>query len=158
MKKPIRIFLGDLTYDTITVSTESFPLNVGYIASYCLSKFGSEIDITIFKYIDKLEKAIRENPRDILGLSNYVWNHRIGYELFTILHEIRPNAIKIWGGPNFPLDIPSQEKFMKKYEIVDEDEEDGKKLIFKDSSWILVRLSGTEPVFRIYIESENKSL
>ena len=119
MKKPIRVFLGDLTYDTITVSTESFPLNVGYIASYCLSKFGSEVDITIFKYIDKLEKAIRENPPDILGLSNYVWNHRIGYELFKILHEVRPNAIKIWGGPNFPLDIPSQEKFMKKYEVVD---------------------------------------
>ena len=119
MKKPIRVFLGDLTYDTITVSTESFPLNVGYIASYCLSKFGSDVDITIFKYIDKLEKAIRENPPDILGLSNYVWNHRIGYELFKILHEVRPNAIKIWGGPNFPLDIPSQEKFMKKYEVVD---------------------------------------
>ena len=32
--KPLKIFLCDLTYDTITLSVDGFPLNVGYIASY----------------------------------------------------------------------------------------------------------------------------
>jgi phosphomannomutase len=46
---------------------------------------------------------------------------------------------------------------------------DGLKLIFGDGSWILIRPSGTEPIFRLYAEAntqkkadklvaENKSL
>ena len=27
----LRIFLGDLTYDTVAISTEAMPLNVGYV-------------------------------------------------------------------------------------------------------------------------------
>jgi phosphomannomutase len=33
---------------------------------------------------------------------------------------------------------------------------DGVKLIFADSSWLLLRPSGTEPVVRIYAEADNK--
>jgi len=29
--RPLKIFLCDLTYDTITLSVDGFPLNVGYI-------------------------------------------------------------------------------------------------------------------------------
>ena len=97
-QKKIRVFLGDLTYNTIGMSTASFPLNVGYIAAYCKKQFGSKIDITIFKYIDELEAAIYENPPDILGLSNYVWGHRIGSEMFDLVHSQNPNTITVWGG------------------------------------------------------------
>ncbi len=31
---------------------------------------------------------------------------------------------------------------------------DGLKLIFEDGSWILVRPSGTEPIFRLYAEAD----
>jgi phosphomannomutase len=34
---------------------------------------------------------------------------------------------------------------------------EGVKLIFKDCSWILLRLSGTEPVARCYVESHSRS-
>ena len=33
---------------------------------------------------------------------------------------------------------------------------DGLKLIFEDGSWLLVRPSGTEPLVRIYAESESQ--
>ena len=55
-KKPLRIFLGDLTYDTIVLSTDSMPTNIGYIAAYSKKKFGSDVDITLFKYISHLKK------------------------------------------------------------------------------------------------------
>ena len=97
MVKPVRIFLGDLTYDTIGMSTEVFPLNIGYIAAYCTKRFGSKVDITLFKYIDELEKSIHENPPDVLGLSNYVWCHRIGLEMFDLVHSQNPNIITVWG-------------------------------------------------------------
>jgi len=118
-EKKIRIFLGDLTYNTIGMSTASFPLNVGYIAAYCKKRFGSKIDITIFKYIDELEASIYENPPDILGLSNYVWAHRIGSEMFDLACSQNPNIITVWGGPNFPQDLESQQSFMKKHPSVD---------------------------------------
>ncbi len=41
-------------------------------------------------------------------------------------------------------------------EIKNIDRTDGIKITFKNNEWILVRLSGTEPVARIYAESNNK--
>jgi len=119
MIQPIRIFLGDLTYNTIGMSTEVFPLNVGYIAAYCKKQFGSKVDITLFKYIDELEASIYENPPDILALSNYVWSHRIGLEMFDLVRSQNPNVITVWGGPNFPQDLESQQSFMKNCSSVD---------------------------------------
>jgi radical SAM superfamily enzyme YgiQ (UPF0313 family) len=119
MKNPLKIYLGDLTYNTVTLATEAFPLNIAYIGSYCKKLFGSEIEITLFKYIEKIEDAVIRDPPDILGLSNYCWSHNVSYEIFKLCKEKNPNAVNIWGGPNFPLDSPSQIKFMKKYSEVD---------------------------------------
>ena len=33
IEKSLKIYLGDLTYNTVTLATEAFPLNVSYIAS-----------------------------------------------------------------------------------------------------------------------------
>nr|AIF24102.1 Fe-S oxidoreductase [uncultured marine thaumarchaeote SAT1000_24_E05] len=117
--KPLKIYLGDLTYTTVTLATEAFPLNVGYIASYCKKLFSNDIEITLFKYIDEIDKAVNENPPDILGLSNYCWSHNVSYEIFKMCKKTNPNVITIWGGPNFPIDFPSQKKFMEKYKEVD---------------------------------------
>ena len=117
--EPLLIYLGDLTYDTVTISTESFPLNIGYISSYCQSLFNEKVEIKLFKYIDKLEKAINEKPPDILGLSNYVWCKRISLEMFRIAKKRNPSILNIWGGPNFPVEFSKQQKFLKKYTDVD---------------------------------------
>ena len=42
-----------------------------------------------------------------------------------------------------------------KYEISEIITIDGVKIILEDDSWILLRPSGTEPVFRIFAESRN---
>ena len=39
---PLKIYLGDLTYDTVTISAESMPLNIGYVAAYCKKQFGDD--------------------------------------------------------------------------------------------------------------------
>ena len=116
---PLKIYLGDLTYDTVTISAESLPLNIGYVAAYCKKQFGTNVEISLFKYIEDLEKAISESPPDILGLSNYVWGKNVSYEMISMMSEIDPHVLNVWGGPNFPIDFPSQEKFMKKYPKVD---------------------------------------
>ena len=117
--KPLKIFLADLTYDTITLSTDAFPLNIGFIASYCKKLFGNDVEITLFKYIDKIDKAVNENPPDILAMSNYAWCHRISREISKIFSKLNPNGIIVWGGPNFPLDLPSQEIFFSNNSVID---------------------------------------
>ena len=117
--KPLKIFLADLTYDTITLSTDVFPLNIGFIASYCKKLFGNDVEITLFKYIDKIDKAVNENPPDILAMSNYAWCHRISREISKIFSKLNPNGIIVWGGPNFPLDLPSQERFFSDNSVID---------------------------------------
>ena len=102
----MKIYLCDLTYNTNRVAAESFPLNVAFVASYCLKKFGSKVDIKLFKYHQDLEKALDESPPDILGLSNYSWNANLSREMFKIFSEKNPDGLRVFGGPNFPLDLP----------------------------------------------------
>jgi len=117
--KPLLIYFADLTYDTVTISTESFPLNIGYISSYSKKLFGDKIEIKLFKYIEKLEAALIENPPDVLALTNYVWCHRISLEMFRILKQNNPLSLSVWGGPNFPVELNKQNSFMKKNLDVD---------------------------------------
>ena len=115
----MKIFLGDLTYTTVTIATEALPINIGYIASYCTKRFSNKVDIKLFKYIEELEKAINESPPDILGLSNYVWSQNVSNEMFKLFTKKNPDGLKIWGGPNFPIDTPSQKKFFENFKDVD---------------------------------------
>jgi radical SAM superfamily enzyme YgiQ (UPF0313 family) len=119
VEKPLKIYLGDLIHDSVGTYTGVFPLNIGYIASNCIKNFGEDVDITLFKYVDDLDKAINESPPSILGLSNYAWCHNISLEFFKLLKSINPNALTVWGGPNFPLDMNDQKKFMNKNSQVD---------------------------------------
>jgi len=116
---PLKIYLGDLTYDTVIISAEAIPLNIGFVATYCKQQFGSDVEISLFKYVNELEKAIKESPPDILALSNYVWNRNIGYEIFSIMKDIDSTVLNVWGGPNFPIDLSSQQKFMNKFSKID---------------------------------------
>jgi len=119
VKKILNIYLADLTYDTVSIANDVLPLNIGYIASYTLDKFGDSVKVTLFKYIDDLETAIKNSPPDILAFSHYVWNDQADSVFAKMFKKINPNSIVIWGGPDFPVDIPSQEKFMKKHSYID---------------------------------------
>ena len=115
----LKIFLADLTYDTITLSTDAFPLNIGFIGSYTKAQFGSNVEIKLFKYIQKLEDELERSPPDILGMSNYAWCYRVSREISKIFLRLNPNGIIVWGGPNFPLDLPSQERFFSDNSVID---------------------------------------
>ena len=117
--KPLKIFLADLTYDTITLSTDVFPLNIGFIGAYTKAQFGPNVEIKLFKYIQKLEDELERSPPDILGMSNYAWCYRLSREISKIFSKLNPNGIIVWGGPNFPLDLPSQERFFRDNTVID---------------------------------------
>jgi radical SAM superfamily enzyme YgiQ (UPF0313 family) len=117
--RPLSIYLGDLTYTTLSLATDAFPLNIGFIAAYAEKTFGKEIDLRLFKYIEDLEQAIHEKPPDILGLSNYPWNFNLGLEFFSMTRALSPQTICVMGGPNIPLEDESRSQFIKRNPLID---------------------------------------
>ena len=46
--KKLRIFLCDLTYDSIILVSDTIPINIGFVGSYLLKEHGDKIDINLF--------------------------------------------------------------------------------------------------------------
>ena len=91
----LKIYLGDITYDTVSLSTDAIPLAIGYVAAYCKKIYGSKTEITLFKYLEDLEQALVDSPPDIIGLSNYCWNQNIGLEMFNIARKSNPDVLTV---------------------------------------------------------------
>jgi phosphomannomutase len=82
-------------------------------------------------------------------------------ELFGRVGEFYPNR------ENFRLTPEVKEKFVEKVKTDPKDlsgrkvsqivRTDGLKLILEDGSWVCYRLSGTEPVVRVYSEARRQS-
>ena len=56
--KSLKIFLCDLTYDTIILVSDTIPINIGFIGSYAKKNFGNKISIELFKYPNDAIKSI----------------------------------------------------------------------------------------------------
>ncbi|MGA3090313.1 MAG: radical SAM protein [Terriglobales bacterium] len=117
--RPLSIYLGDLTYTTLSLATDAFPLNIGFIAAYAEKLFGKQINLRLFKYVDDLEQALHDETPDILGLSNYPWNFSLGLEFFRMARALSPETICVMGGPNIPLDDEARTQFIKRNPLID---------------------------------------
>jgi radical SAM superfamily enzyme YgiQ (UPF0313 family) len=107
----LKIFLGDLVYDTVRTNY-TVPLNIAYIAAYAKQIYTTDVDITIFKNPRKLGKAINTTPPDILGLSNYSWNERLNCVFLRMTKRLNPSVITVMGGPNIRTDYDEIEKYL----------------------------------------------
>ena len=112
MKKPLKIYLCDLTYDTIILVSDTIPINIGFIASYLKKKLQAKVEIELFKYPNDLLKAIKRQPPDILGLSNYSWNSNLSEHFAKVAKKINKNCIVLQGGTNFPHAQNQQKEFL----------------------------------------------
>tara|TARA_B100000900_G_scaffold386406_1_gene376853 strand:+ start:3847 stop:5964 length:2118 start_codon:yes stop_codon:yes gene_type:complete len=113
MNKKLKIFLCDLTYDTIILVSDTIPINIGFIGSYAKKKFGEKVSIELFKYPDDVIKQINNDPPDVIGFSNYSWNSNLSEYVASLAKKINPNIITIQGGTNFPHQSNLQELFLR---------------------------------------------
>ena len=110
--KKIKIFLCDLTYDTIILVSDTIPINIGFIGTYLKKKFKEKIDLNLFKYPNDVILEIKKNPPDVIALSNYSWNSNLSEYVASIAKKINPNVFVIQGGTNFPHQPELQEIFL----------------------------------------------
>lgn len=118
-KRELNIFLADLTHTGIRIGTESFPLNIGLIASYALKKFGSDIQVKLFKYPDRLLYSLQNEKYDILACSTYIWNNNLSEWACEMAKKYNPDVITVRGGWNFPLEDKQQEEYLHKHKFTD---------------------------------------
>ena len=111
-KGQLKIYLGDITYDTIILVSDTIPLNIGFVGSYLKKNFGDKIDITLFKYPNEIIEAIKSSPPDMIGLSNYSWNSNLAEFIASVAKKYNPNVVTVQGGTNFPYDDESQKEWL----------------------------------------------
>ena len=86
----MKIFLGDLVHTWSKSGFWTFPLNVGYIASYAkkkLTDLGIDCQFKLFKDPIKMMDAIEEENPKVVGLAYYVWNAKLNNRIFLIGHN-----------------------------------------------------------------------
>ena len=67
-KSKIKIYLCDITYDTIIHVSDTIPINIGYVGSYIKKKFGDRVEIELFKYPEDI--FFRNSITLMLGLGD----------------------------------------------------------------------------------------
>ena len=100
--KSLKVYLCDLTYDTIILVSDTMPINIGFVGSYIKKHFGASVEISLFKYPNEVIQEIKSNPPDMIALSNYSWNSNLSEYVASIAKKNNINAITVQGGTNFP--------------------------------------------------------
>lgn len=111
-RPPVLIYLADLSHDGVLTTTDCFPLNVGLVAAYAKRQLGEAIEIKLFKYPQRLFRAIKDRPPDILGCSNYVWNSNLSEWACKFAKQVRPATLTVQGGTNYPFHEAGQQEFL----------------------------------------------
>ena len=74
----------------------------------------TKLKLEFSSILKKLQEALETSVPDIIGFANYAWNRQINKEMSKIFLEKNKNGLVVWGGPNFPADVSSQEVFFHK--------------------------------------------
>ncbi len=115
-----KIYFADLTHTAQGIGAPTFPLGVSFVASYAIQELGTDDFVFhLFKFPTALEAALRENPPDILCLSNYSWNFELSYKLGHLLKRQFPHVVVVMGGPNFPIDPEEKLSFLRRRPAID---------------------------------------
>ena len=86
--KSVKVYLCDLTHETVILVSDTIPVNIGYIGSYAKKLYGDQIEVSLFKYAKDAITEIKKNPPDVLGLSNYSWNSLLSEKVASIAKKI----------------------------------------------------------------------
>jgi radical SAM superfamily enzyme YgiQ (UPF0313 family) len=115
----IQVYLGDLRYNYAGIlANDCMPLGVAYMKAV-MDRDNADAASRLFVYPDRLLEALKNDPPDVLMLSNYVWNEALSHEFFRIAKQINPNILTVMGGPNIPLEPERQAAYVEKHPEID---------------------------------------
>ena len=112
----LNIMFGDFCYyNRHTLHERYTPLGIGIIAQYTKEQFGEDVEVSIYKNIDKFLEIASEKAPDVVGLSVYYWNMSLNKYVAKRIREMYgKDVVIILGGPSIDNDINEQHKFLSK--------------------------------------------
>ena len=114
-----KIYFADLTHTGIGINANMFPLGVGLVAAYASQELDGDIEVSIYKYPDDLDQALRQEIPSVLCMSNYAWSANLSYTFAKYVKQHHPEVVVIFGGPNFPIDRSLREAFLSERPVID---------------------------------------
>jgi radical SAM superfamily enzyme YgiQ (UPF0313 family) len=116
------IYLSDLSHVMAAGLTSEFlPYGVGCIKSYFQKHAQSrgQFEIRLFQDPEIFIAAYLAEPAEVVAFSNYSWNRDLSYSLAEEVKRRRPGTLVVFGGPNYPLEDPLREEWLKRFPAVD---------------------------------------
>ncbi len=116
---PASVFLADLRHNYAgVVSVDAMPLGIGFMKAV-MDRDLPGVESRLFAYPDRLWDALREQPPDVLLLSNYVWNESLGCHFARLAKRVRPQTLVVMGGPNMSLEPERKLAFLRAHPAID---------------------------------------
>ena len=110
--RALKVYMCDLTHDTLVLVSDTIPINVGFIGSYAKKIFGDDIEVSLFKYPQTALDAIKADPPDLLALSNYSWNSYLSERVARFAKHVNSSVVTVQGGTNFPHEASQYRDFL----------------------------------------------
>jgi radical SAM superfamily enzyme YgiQ (UPF0313 family) len=89
------------------------PLNALLISAYTRNVLGEKVDIRVFKLPNLVLEAIKAEPPDIIGVSNYLWNSELSKLILRFAKDRRADTVTVMGGPNVVETAPFMGSFLR---------------------------------------------
>ena len=119
MKTALTVSLADLRYNySGYLANDCMPLGVGYMKAV-MDRDLPEVRSHLFVYPDRLWDAIKNDPPDVLMLSDYCWNEALSLHFARLAKQIRPDTLVVLGGPNISIEPERQIAFVRAHPYVD---------------------------------------
>jgi len=117
----MKIYLADLRYDYSGVlANDCMPLGIAYMKAVMDREDPDrDFDSHLFVYPERLAQALRDDPPDVLMLTNYVWNEALGHHYMRLAKRINPGVLTVMGGPNISLEPERQIAYVERHPHLD---------------------------------------
>lgn len=117
----MKIYLADLRYDYSGVlANDCMPLGIAYMKAVMdREDVDRDFDSRLFVYPERLAQALRDDPPDVLMLTNYVWNEALGHHFMRLAKLINPGVLTVMGGPNISLEPERQIAYVEQHPHLD---------------------------------------
>ncbi|MFH0732466.1 MAG: radical SAM protein [Candidatus Omnitrophota bacterium] len=113
------IYLADLVHNYAAKGPHTFPINIGYVASYAKKFYGDKIEVRLFKFPKDLIEAIEKKKPHIVGLGNYTWNLDINNRIISHVKSISQDILTVYGGPDYPVDCQDRLRYFEERPCLD---------------------------------------
>lgn len=99
-KDKVIIYLADLAHNEFGLSLYTIPLGIGAVGAYCQKIHEEDVELSLFRQFDDLERAVKERVPHIVGFGYFSWNDNLSLAASAFVRRMSPHTLIVFGGLN----------------------------------------------------------